>query len=228
MPHKTLTKSLHAMTNYCMKANTSEDEIKRLSESDLHWSQTKNSNSNLTKRKIKRGDVYQIEFGKGLFPEIAYEHRALVINRKGHLIYVAPIYSLNLASPYHQNVYHPADNPDGNKDLILLKSIDFDFIKHDSVLKLTELQSVSTKRIKFKRGSMPVNHEIYIDIEQRLHKNLFSKFNLELENSKVNIPVYLDRLQELESELIPSLQDRISELEDEVIALNLQLSQPSE
>lgn len=51
--------------------------------------------------KLKKGEIYQFEFGKNYKPEMSYEHRGLVIGVKQKLLYVLPIFS-----------YDPAKHPD--------------------------------------------------------------------------------------------------------------------
>ena len=66
---------------------------------------------------------------------MSYEHRGLVIGINRKILYVLPIFSYNPNSDSHKNAYHPTDNPDEKRDFYLLKSTEFSFIKHDSVLR---------------------------------------------------------------------------------------------
>ncbi len=51
------------------------DELDRLSKSDFRWAD--NRNKAFQHRFIKKGEIYQFEFGKNYIPEISYEHRGL-------------------------------------------------------------------------------------------------------------------------------------------------------
>jgi hypothetical protein len=96
--------------------------------------------------KFKKGEIYQFEFGWNHFPEMCFEHRGLIIGSKGKLLYVLPICSYNGNEKSHKNAYHPNDNPDKKQDFYLLKSSEYGFLKHDSVLKLSDLRTVSVNR----------------------------------------------------------------------------------
>lgn len=65
-------------------SSVSTDELHRLSRSDFRWAdnRTKSFNSLV----IKKGEVYQIEFGKNYIPEMSYEHRGLIIGIKKKLL----------------------------------------------------------------------------------------------------------------------------------------------
>lgn len=107
------------------------DELERFSKSDYRW--TDNRSKPYRHRAVKKGDIYQFEFGKNFQPEMSYEHRGLVIGVKQKLLYVLPIFSYNPVK--HTDVYHPVDFPNSKSDMYLLKSSDFSFISHDSVFK---------------------------------------------------------------------------------------------
>lgn len=76
---------------------------------------------------------------------MSYEHRGLVIGVNKRLLYVLPIFSYDPKK--HSDVYHPQDNPKSKSDLYLLKSSDYSFIQHDSVLKLNDIRTMSINRI---------------------------------------------------------------------------------
>lgn len=90
-----------------------EDELRRLSKSDSRW--VRNKGKSYQTRKIKKGDIYQFEFGKNYTPEMSYEHRGMVIGVKNKLLYVLPIYSYDPQK--HTKVYHPVDCPDSKSDI---------------------------------------------------------------------------------------------------------------
>lgn len=83
-------------------------------------------------------------------PEMSYEHRGLVIGSKQKLLYVLPIFSYDPLK--HPDVYHPVDYPDSKSNLFLLKSSEFSFISHDSVLKLNDLRTASVNRILYQQN----------------------------------------------------------------------------
>ena len=115
----------------------SSDELDRFSKSDYRWAN--NRTKPFQHRIVKKGEIYQFEFGKNYIPEMSYEHRGIVIGVKQKLLYVLPIFSYD---PHkHPNVYHPIDNPNSKSDMFLLKNSEFSFISHDSVLKLNEMIS---------------------------------------------------------------------------------------
>ena len=67
------------------------DELHRFSKSDSRW--VSNKGKSYQTRKVKKGEIYQFEFGRNYAPEMSYEHRGLVIGVKNKLLYVLPIYS---------------------------------------------------------------------------------------------------------------------------------------
>lgn len=86
-----------------INSSFSLDELHRFSKSDYRWADNRSKNFQLYK--VKKGEIYQFEFGKNFIPEMSYEHRGLVIGINKKLLYVLPIFSYN--SQRHTNVYHP-------------------------------------------------------------------------------------------------------------------------
>ena len=166
------------------------DELHRFSTSDSRWAT--NKGKDYQKRSIKKGEIYQIEFGKNYAPEMSYEHRGLVIGIKGKLIYILPIYSYN--PKYHTNVYHPVDFPDSKSDLYLLKNSEFSWINHDSVLKLSDIRTVSINRILYQHEGARIDPatDTYKHIEVLVLKKYFAEFYHEFENNQKTI----ERLKE--------------------------------
>ena len=98
-------------TNAAILANTfNQDEFERFAKSDYRWAD--NRAKPYRHRTVKKGEVYQFEFGKNYHPEMSYEHRGLVIGVKQKLLYVLPIFSYIPAK--HISVFHPIDFPDSN------------------------------------------------------------------------------------------------------------------
>ena len=134
--------------------NFTSNELDRFSESDFRWAD--NRTKQFRHRQVKKGEIYQFEFGKNYKPEMSYEHRGLVIGVKQKLLYVLPIFSYDPAK--HPDVYHPTDNPTSKSDMFLLKSSEFSFINHDSVLKLNDIRTVSINRILYQhKGTMELS-----------------------------------------------------------------------
>lgn len=164
-------KSITAL-NEAALSNKNIDDIERCAESDIFWA--KNKNQKIINRIVKKGNVYQFEFGKNYVPEMSYEHRGLVIGISGKLLYVLPICSYNPAKADHVNAYHPIDNPANKSNYFLLKQSEHRFLTHDSVLKLNDIRTVSVARIKYKQenGYLDPNSDTYKEIE----KIVFSKY----------------------------------------------------
>lgn len=171
------------------------DELHRFSTSDYRWADNRmKSNQH---RPIKKGEIYQFEFGKNFIPEMSYEHRGMILGIKKKLIYVLPIFSYNFQK--HTDVYHPIDFPTSKSDMYLLKSNEFSFISHDSILKLNDIRTVSINRILYKHnGQISPDSDTYQQIESLVLQKYFPDFHYK---SKQNI-------QELSS-----LYDKFSELE---------------
>lgn len=154
----------------------SADELERFSKSDYRWVDKHLKPYQF--RTIKKGEIYQFEFGKNFQPEMSYEHRGLVIGVKQKLLYVLPIFSYNPAK--HTNVYHPKDFPDSKSDMYLLKYTDFSFINHDSVLKLNDIRSVSINRILYQHhGTISPSSDTYKKIEELVLQKYFPSFMYE-------------------------------------------------
>ena len=186
--------------------NKNIDDIERCAESDIFWAQ--NKNKPLLNRIIKKGNIYQFEFGKNYVPEMSYEHRGLVIGVSGKLLYVLPICSYNASKKEHSDAYHPVDNPNTKSNYYLLKQSECPFLTHDSVLKLNDIRTVSTARIKYKQdnGYLDPNSLTYKEIEKIVFSKYFYGYSyhynqLTEENRKLN-------------EEIATLNARISELQE--------------
>lgn len=152
------------------------DELERFSKSDYRW--TDNRSKPYRHRAVKKGDIYQFEFGKNFQPEMSYEHRGLVIGVKQKLLYVLPIFSYNPVK--HTDVYHPVDFPNSKSDMYLLKSSDFSFISHDSVLKLNDIRTVSVNRILYQQsGVISPSSDTYKKIEELVLQKYFPSFMYE-------------------------------------------------
>jgi hypothetical protein len=153
--------------------NFTNDELSRFSSSDFRWADSRTKQ--FRHRTIRKGEIYQFEFGKNYKPEMSYEHRGLVIGVKQKLCYVLPIFSYDSAK--HLDVYHPTDNPTSKSDLFLLKSDEFSFINHNSVLKLNDLRTVSVNRILYQQsGIIAPDSDTYKQIERLAFQKYFPSF----------------------------------------------------
>ena len=183
-------------TNDTVLSNTyTTDELARFSKADYRWAD--NRKRPYQQRKVKKGEIYQFEFGKNFQPEMSYEHRGLVIGVKQKLLYVLPIFSYNPSK--YKDVYHPDDFPNSHSDLFLLKSCDFPFITHDSILKLNDIRTVSINRILYQhQGFIAPSSTTYKKIEELVLQKYF--------------PSFAYAYRQLESQLI-ALQQHQSEAE---------------
>jgi hypothetical protein len=184
-----------------------KDELKRFSKSDEHWAIKKTKR--LSNSTVKKGDVCQFEFGKNYDPEMSYEHRGLIIGVNKKLLYVLPIFSYDRTA--HTDVYHPADNPNEKSDLYLLKNTEFDFIKHDSVLKLNDIRSISINRKLYAhKGRMDINGDMYKMIENLVIQKYFYSFFYEhrkLTESYEKLQIELDNAKSLNEQHEQQIND---------------------
>ena len=156
------------------------DELSRLSKSDFRWADERKKA--FRQLPVRIGEVYQFEFGKNFIPEMSYEHRGLVIGVRQKLLYVLPIFSYDPIK--HPDVYHPIDNPYSKSELYMLKTSEFSFITHDSVLKLNDIRTLSTKRILYQHsGRIDPQSETYKHIEKLTIHKCFPAFYHEYEEA---------------------------------------------
>ena len=196
------------------------DELHRFSKSDSRWAA--NKGKGYQTRKIKKGEVYQIEFGKNYTPEMSYEHRGLVIGVKNKLLYVLPIYSYDPQK--HTNVYHPTDYPDSKSDLYLLKNSEFSWINHDSILKLNDIRTISINRILYKHsGNIDPNTDTYRHIESLVLKKYFAEFYYEFERDKKENEALKDDNSKL-AEQVRKLEEDRAQLTEEIARLKAELA----
>lgn len=165
-------KSITALNELTLRLRTvNQNEIDRYAESDIFWSANKSKPSS---RCVSKGNIYQFEFGKNYVPEMSYEHRGLVIGVSGKLLYVLPICSFNAKYPDHVNAFHPIDNPTSKSNFFLLKSSEFPFLTHNSVLKLNDIRTVSFSRIKYRQDNGYIDPKS--DTYKAIEKIVFSKY----------------------------------------------------
>lgn len=190
----------------------SSDELDRFSKSDYRWAN--NRTAPFRHRAVKKGEIYQFEFGKNFIPEMSYEHRGLVLGVKQKLLYVLPIFSYD---PHkYPDVYHPINYPNSKSDLYLLINSEFSFINHDSVLKLNDIRTVSVNRILYQQsGRIPPSSDTYKQIEKLVIQKYFPNFyhyfeqnnqsitslNGQLEKAKENQDILIAEIEKLKTEL---------------------------
>lgn len=186
----------------------SPDELERFSKSDFRWAD--NRKRHFHKRSVKKGEIYQFEFGKNYIPEMSYEHRGLVIGVKQKLLYVLPIFSYDPGK--HPDVYHPMEHPNSKSDMFLLKGRDFSFITHDSVLKLNDIRTVSVNRILYQQnGRIPPASDIYRQIESLVLQKYFPGFYHDLEQKDQTIASLIQnaRTSEVEKKSLKAENDQL-------------------
>jgi len=151
---------------------------------------------------------------------MSYEHRGLVIGVNKKLLYVLPIFSYNPQK--HQDVYHLIDNNKSKSDLYLLKSSDYLFIQHDSVLKLNDIRTISINRILYqqKDGRIDIESLEYKAIEELVLNKYFPGFLYEFKNC-------ISDKQQLEAEVHKQKQE-IAELETKIIELEAKANKVNE
>lgn len=170
----------------------SSDELDRFSKSDYRWAN--NRTVSFRHRAVKKGEIYQLEFGKNYIPEMSYEHRGLVFGIKKKLLYVLPIFSYD--SLKYPDIYHPIDYPNSKSDLYLLKSSEFSFIAHDSVLKLNDIRTVSVNRILYQQsGQISPSSVTYKQIEKLVIQKYFPNFYYDFEQNNKNINLLNEQLK---------------------------------
>jgi len=200
------------------------DELDRFSKSDFRWAD--NRKNPFRQRAVKKGEIYQFEFGKNFIPEMSYEHRGLVIGVKQKLLYVLPIFSYDPAK--HTDVYHPVDFPASKSDMFLLKSSEFSFISHDSVLKLNDIRTVSINRILYQQsGRIDPVSDTYKEIETLVLRKYFPSFLRDYEQNNKTIESLNEQVSTLTEEK-ETLQTENYQLKVEIESLRSQLNDKPE
>lgn len=192
----------------------STNELDRLSKSDFRWAH--NRNRNFQCRTVKKGEIYQFEFGKNFIPEMSYEHRGLVIGAKKKMLYVLPIFSYDPRK--HPDVFHPIDFPNSKSDLFLLKSNEFSFISHHSVLKLNDIRTVSINRILYSQNEqISPESDTYKQIETLVLQKYFPTFYYDFNQCKLTISslnAKAAKLEEINNNLTSENEKLKAEIKD--------------
>ena len=121
---------------------------------------------------------------------MSYEHRGLVID-------------------------HPVDFPTSKSDMFLLKSNDFSFISHDSLLKLNDIRTVSINRILYQQsGRIDPSSDTYREIESLVLRKFFPSFFHDYENNKKTLASLNEQVLSL-TEDKTKLESEIKKLKSE-------------
>lgn len=143
-----------------------EKNLKRISASEEFWLTSDTINFPFASN-FKKGNVLLLEFGKNIKPELSFIHMGIVINAKGKYLYVLPITTYSVNNPGHRHAYHPLKNNNNYcKEFALMEKSEFSFLDHDSVLKLNDLRTISTKRF--------IRNIAYIDTHSDFYKNILN------------------------------------------------------
>ena len=162
----------------------SGDEYNRLGLSNYRWAN--NKQKQLPRRNIKRGSVFQFDFGMNSVPEMSYEHRGIVIGLRNNLLYVLPVFTYQ-ANKHQKDLFDPINNRNGN--LYHIDPADHPFIKHASIIKLDDIRCVSVSRIVYSHNyRMDIQSDEYKTIERAALSNIFPQYDyllktLEKENA---------------------------------------------
>lgn len=203
---RNITKTNELILNGTLPA----EEIARMSKSDCRWAE--NKKKSFQTRTIKKGEVYQFEFGKNFVPEMSYEHRGLIIGVNKKLLYVLPIFTYDPTK--HLDVYHPIDNNQSKSDLFLLKKEEYSFVQRDSVMKLNDIRTVSINRILYyqKDGRMDIESQEYRKIEELVLNKYFPSFLFELRKIQKENEELECKCEE-QANKIENLEEKILQLE---------------
>ena len=71
-------KNITKTNDLVLDGTLGSDEINRFAKSDYRWAD--NKRKDFQTRKVRKGEIYQFEFGKNFIPEMSYEHRGLILN----------------------------------------------------------------------------------------------------------------------------------------------------
>lgn len=206
--------SISKLNDITLAAST--NEIDRYSESDIFWARHKSGLASV--RNIRKGNIYQFEFGKNYVPEMSYEHRGLVIGSSQKLLYVLPIYSYKPES-IKVPPLHIIDNPNGNSNFYLLKQSEFPFLKHDSIIKLNDIRTVSDARVKYSHNvSIPPDSDTYKFIENCVFRRYFPAISFDYNQLKTDYKNAIQR-NNAESKRIQELQQQVADLTSALAAI---------
>lgn len=179
-----------------LKHSHINEDVERYTESDIFWATKRNKN--FINKIIRIGEIYQFEFGKNYVPEMSYEHRGLVIGVSKRLLYVLPIYSFNKDNESHLKAYGYKNNTNKKSKLYFLDEEKYPFLERNSVLKLDDLRTVSTKRIKYKHnGAFDKNSDTYKEIVKIAFSNCFPAYAYEYDKLTAENKILKEEIEKL-------------------------------
>lgn len=154
------------------------------------------SDDPLYNHSFKVGEIFLFRFGLNIMPEMSFSHMGIVIAKNGSYLYVLPIMSYKES---YSNAYHPVtNNKNYDRNYYLMKSDEFDFLDHDSILKLTDLRTVSKKRaIKFTGHRININSEFFKTITYMANQVHFPDVLYRIEDENRKLKAEIVRLREL-------------------------------
>jgi hypothetical protein len=86
-------KAISDTNSLILKGRIDSAEVNSFAQADRRWANHRgNRKGNFSP--VKKGEIYQFEFGKNYIPEMSYEHRGMVIGIRRKLLYVLPVFSL--------------------------------------------------------------------------------------------------------------------------------------
>ena len=190
MAYRNFIKAFSKISDYFVNhPSMNYDSATRMSNSFFTYA-NKLRESYVYGKKFNAGDICRVELGANIEPEMSYQHMCVVLGKKGHLYYVVPITTKNPTNSFHINAFHPTDNPNGRKNFILLKQIEFPtFLAHDSVVKCEDLKSVSEKRMSSKIDNIFTN-SIYQEIRSAVMLMIFPSEQRKYEIIKKEASMY--------------------------------------
>ncbi len=209
---KEYLKSVSITNEVIINNKINQDEIERFSKSDFRWANNRNTRF-FKGQNVKKGEIYQFEFGKNFVPEMSYEHRGLVIGVNDKLLYVLPIFSYD---PKHDSkIYDSTNNIKG--DLYRLNQSSHPFLKHDSLLKLNDIRTISVNRILYRQqaGKIDINSTEFLEIQNLVFNKYFPTIAYEYNSNTEDLKNFIEINKKLSDENI-LLKEKIKELESKI------------
>lgn len=119
---------------------------------------------------------------------------------------------------------HSIDFPNSKSDLFLLKSEDFSFLTHDSVLKLNDIRTVSINRILYQHtGRIDLNSDTYKQIESLVLQKYFPEIHHALAQKEAAVAALDKDKKKLEEENTALIKEN-EKLKEELKSLKAKLS----
>ena len=214
---KEYLKSVSITNEVIVNNKIKQDEIERFSKSDYRWANNRKNADGFRGQNVKKGEIYQFEFGKNYVPEMSYEHRGLVIGVNGRLLYVLPIFSYD---PKHDSKIYDAER-NAKGDLYRLEQACHSFLKHDSLLKLNDIRTISVNRILYRQkdGKIDISSEEFLEIQRLAFTKYFPTIAFDYNKNSEALNEALDASKKLIEENV-LLKKRILELESKIEHIN--------